>query len=124
MLRGRYSDEYPDIVRLKVEIEKVKAIEAQRKKAAAAHGKAAPASAAGATKGLPLLHEPPEFERTRQQVAGLQAQIKASDKKLADRQAEQTRILKDLDTYQHRIEALPVREQEKSYVPIIFAAAN
>ena len=36
-----------------------------------------------------------EFAHTREQVAGLKAQIKASDKELEDRKAEQQRILKE-----------------------------
>ena len=116
VLRGRYSDEHPDIIRLKADIEKVKAVEEQRKSAKSAEAAKIPQPAGTVVRNPPPSREPAEFEHTRQQVAGLQAQIKASDKELQDRTAEQVRILHDLDTYQHRIEKLPVREQEMAQV--------
>jgi len=107
VLRGRYSDEHPDVIRLQGDIAKVKAVEEQRKSAPAAGGGA---------RSLPPAREPLEFEHTRQQAAGLKAQIQGSDKEMEDRKAEQGRILGDLDTYQHRMEKLPVREQEMAQV--------
>ena len=49
-------------------------------------------------------------------MEGLKAQLKGINKELADRTAEQTRILHDIDSYQRRIERLPVREQEMAEV--------
>jgi hypothetical protein len=62
------------------------------------------------------VREPTEFARTREQLASLRAQIQASVTELENRKAEQQRILRDLDTYQRRIERLPVREQEMAQV--------
>jgi succinoglycan biosynthesis transport protein ExoP len=114
VLRGRYSDKHPDVIRLQADIEKVKRVEEQRK-AADSGGVAvaeSPQPKGGASRSLPSAREPVEFVHTREQVSGLQAQIKASDKELEDGMAEQKRILHDLDVYQRRIERLPVREQE------------
>ena len=116
VLRGRYSDEYPDVVRLKADIEKVKAVEAQRKSPESADAAKGPRPAGPTTRILPSTREPAEFEHTRQQVASLVAQIKGSDKELENRKAEQGRILRDLDIYQRRLERLPVREQEMAQV--------
>ncbi|HYW41810.1 MAG TPA: Wzz/FepE/Etk N-terminal domain-containing protein [Bryobacteraceae bacterium] len=116
VLRGRYSDNHPDVIRLRAEIEKVKRVEEQRKAASSEDvAKSAPATG-GASRDLPPAREPVEFAHTREQVAGLKAQIKGSDKELEDRKAEQQRILRDLDQYQRRIERLPVREQEMAQI--------
>src|SRR5262249_20369685 len=60
----------------------------------------------------PALREPPELVHTRDQLAGLKAQIKGTETELATREAEQKRILKDMNSYQQRVERLPIREQE------------
>jgi uncharacterized protein involved in exopolysaccharide biosynthesis len=57
-----------------------------------------------------------EFARMREQVASLKAQIKASDKELEDRNAEQQRILGEIGGYQRRVERMPMREQEMAQV--------
>ena len=116
VLRGRYSDDHPDVIRLKADIEKVKVVEEQRKSTKSADATKGTHPASAGARSLPPSRESADLEHTRQQVGGLQAQIKASDKELADRTAEQTRILHDLDIYQHRIEKLPVREQEMAQV--------
>jgi polysaccharide biosynthesis transport protein len=118
VLRGRYSDDHPDVMRMRADLEKVKRVEEQRESAKAA----APPETAPKTPALPgdgtarersaAAREPVEFARTREQIATLKAQIKASDRELEARTADQKRILRDLDTYQRRIERLPVREQE------------
>ena len=56
--------------------------------------------------------EPVEFTHTRLQIAELQAQIKAADKEILDREAEQRNILAQLGSFQKRLDSLPVREQE------------
>ena len=60
----------------------------------------------------PLIAEPPELVRTREQISSLKAQLRGTEKELEDRTAEQQRILRDIAAYQSRIERLPVREQE------------
>ena len=111
-LRGRYKDTHPDIIEIRAQIAKVKASE-EREAAANAEEPERPANAAGAAspKRTPV-REPAEFPRMREQVAGLQSQIKGSDKELEDRKAEQQRIMRDIEAYQRRVERLPVREQE------------
>jgi hypothetical protein len=55
--------------------------------------------------------------RTREQLAGLKAQIKGSDTELETRKAEQQRdSTLTLDLYQRRIERLPIREQEMAQI--------
>jgi uncharacterized protein involved in exopolysaccharide biosynthesis len=57
-----------------------------------------------------------DLARAREQAASLKAQIKATDKELEDRKNDQQRILADINTYQTRVEHLPVREQEMAQI--------
>ena len=116
MLRVRYNDNHPDVVRMRADIEKLKQIEARQQAASSGDSaKDAPAKP-GAKTDPPLTREPAEFAHTREQIAGLKAQIKGSDKELEDRKTEQQQILRDLGVYQQRLERLPVREQEMARV--------
>lgn len=178
LLLVRYGEAYPDVIRLRKDIEKVKRIEEERKAGGDADAAHAPASAqpggtaskgaatanpqpsgsaakgaatasskplSGGTKGVApasatlaaaankaimasaqpagkgpvnpkTASEPVELTHTREQVAGLQAQIQASEKELTDRKAEQTQILRDLTQYQQHLDRLPVREQEMAQI--------
>ncbi len=112
VLRGRYSENHPDVAVLRDQITRMKRLEEQRRAANAGADVADPKAAATArTQTLP-----PELARIRLQVAGIQAQILATDKELESRKAEQQRILRDLGLYQRRLERLPVREQEMAQV--------
>jgi polysaccharide biosynthesis transport protein len=116
VLRERYKEDHPDLARLRREIEKVKRIEEQRQPAGSKETETSARPAEGAPKTAPLVREPAEIAHAREQVTGLKAQIKASDKELEDRKGEQQRILRDLDVYQRRLERLPVREQEMAQI--------
>jgi uncharacterized protein involved in exopolysaccharide biosynthesis len=107
-LSGKYTESHPDIVRLKANIETAKKIEQQEAAKTAketADGKGGPPTAT-------TRPEPVEFTHTRLQIAELQAQIKAADKEILDREAEQRNILAQLGSFQKRLDSLPVREQE------------
>jgi hypothetical protein len=117
VLLSRYSENHPDVARIKGDIEKLKVLEKEReagKAVEAAKGVGPGGSRTVRPGALDVVsaREPAEMAKLRQQVLTLQAQIKGSDKELADRAAEQQRIVRDLDTYQRRLESLPVREQE------------
>jgi uncharacterized protein involved in exopolysaccharide biosynthesis len=117
-LRARFSENHPEVVRVRTELENVKRVEGQRQSASAAMGPNQPASGGTIDNRRPgtVLREPPEFARTREQFASLKAQIKGSDAELENRKVEQQRILRDINLYQLRIERLPVREQEMAQV--------
>ena len=114
VLRARNREDHPDVVRLRRELENVKRAEEKRQAATAAAAADTPATVGTTPNRTPgsRLREPPEFGHTRDQLAGLKAQIMGSDAELENRKTEQLRILRDLDLYQRRIERLPVREQE------------
>jgi len=117
VLRARYKGDHPDIVRLQQEIAVVKKVEAQQEASPQSGDTAKTGSGTPAANGQRVsLPQPAEFARTRDQVNTLRVQIKGSDKELEDRKAEQQRILTDLASYQHRVEQLPVREQEMARI--------
>lgn len=119
VLRGRYLENHPDVIRMKVEIERVKRAEQQQSatnSAVPAAGAKQLAGAAPRTQPSTPMREPPEIAHTRDEVEGLRSQIRGSDKELEDSKAEQQRILRDLNMYQNRIERLPLREQEMAQI--------
>ncbi len=113
LLLTQYTESYPEVRAVRDAIQGAKRLEDQqetRRKADEAK-RAEPAEAAT---GAPAAGaaDPPELVRTREQIAGLKGQIKAAETELANRSAEQRRILREIDQYQGRIERLPIREQE------------
>lgn len=119
VLRGRYLENHPDVIRMKVEIERVKRSEQQQSATNSAVPAASAKQLAGAaprTQPSTPMREPPEIAHTREEVEGLRSQIRGSDKELEDSKAEQQRILRDLNMYQNRIERLPLREQEMAQI--------
>ena len=117
LLRSRLTETHPEVVRMRTAVEQLKISGGKRQAAnAAAADKKAAEDATLKRPAAPTLREPPEIARTREQLAGLRAQIKGSDSELEHRTAEQQRILRDIDLYQRRIERLPVREQEMAQI--------
>jgi len=117
--RTRLTEDHPEVVRLRRAVENAKRSEAQRQAAKLEILASSAQPAAGANpsrKEVASVSEPPEIARARQQLAGLNAQIKGADTEIETRKAEQQRILHDLDMYQGRIEHLPVREQEMAQI--------
>ena len=110
-LRTGRRDSHPDVIRLRAQIETLQRAE-ERERAANAE------LAKGGTRAtsLPQPAESIESSRARQQVAALKAQIEATDRELADRRAEQLRVLSDIDICQNRMERLPMREQEMAQI--------
>lgn len=119
-LRGKYTDNHPEVVRLRAAIARIEHIEQGRD----VQGSATPsdsAKAGAAVKGTGtaaqvVMREPPEIARAREQVNNLKAQILGTDQELQNRKAEQQRILREMDSYQRRVEHLPISEQEMAQI--------
>ena len=117
LLRARSTETHPDVVRLRGALENLKRSQEKRQEANAAAENAQAADGAALKRPpAPILREPPEFAHTREQYASLKAQITNSNSELENRKAEQERILRDIASYQRRIERLPVREQEMAQI--------
>jgi uncharacterized protein involved in exopolysaccharide biosynthesis len=113
-LRSRYSDEHPEVKRLRSRIAVIERLERQDETAQ----KSAIARAVSEHKPLPVPVEaapdPLAAERARvhERMATLQAQLSGVKRELRTRATDHDQILRDLASYQRRLEQLPIREQE------------
>jgi protein tyrosine kinase modulator len=92
-LRAQYTDEYPDVIKAKADI-------AALKKRIAAGNSAPPAP-----KPAKTLVEP-------QQITQLRAQVHAANQTVVEKLKEQERIKEQIATYQSRVQASPVVEEQ------------
>jgi succinoglycan biosynthesis transport protein ExoP len=116
-LRFRYSDEHPEVQRLKMEIERLQTLEKQRKAGQPARRTNANKSTDDATQAkAPAAVPSPEASRelilTRERLAGLRTQLAARDQDLATQEAERKRVLGQINDLRGRIGQLPIRERE------------
>ena len=117
LLRIRYSDDHPDLKRLRDEIVRLKEVEkteAEKKDAAHLASKTDPSKAPNPTANSPQRpeRERPELLQARERINAVKAQMTQVNRELEFRKNEQQRILHDMTEYQQRIGRLPVREQE------------
>lgn len=110
--RLRYSDDHPDVKRLRNQIAAYQALEQKEDAALARH------PATSAKQSNPTLIEPAndaltaERVRTHERVVSLKSQMALVLREIQKRTTERERILRDLASYEQRVEQLPVREQE------------
>jgi polysaccharide chain length determinant protein (PEP-CTERM system associated) len=115
VLRLRYSEEHPDLQRLRRELERV---EAQER-----HAPASDLPTAGARRPenpRPVQTAPrgetAELRQTRERMASLKSQISQIERAMEADRAEQRRILSEMTAYQSRVARLPIREQEMAQI--------
>jgi succinoglycan biosynthesis transport protein ExoP len=115
VMRIRYSDDHPDVKRLRDEIERLKSSEDKAAEpastAAAVPSKTAPKSVSRPSPEAAL-----ELAKTNERIAGLKGQIKLNNHELENRTADRKRILDSIAAYQKHVDTLPVREQEMAAV--------
>ena len=118
LVRLRYRDDHPDVLRLRAAIESLKKDEEKTPAAASAPAPATnkPAGSAPRPVVVSSAQDAKEVIHAREQVSALRAQVKAAEKEVADRVAGQERILRDIRAAQSRMEKLPVREQEMAQI--------
>lgn len=112
LMRMRYSDEYPDVKRLREQIARVKATGAAAQSSTQA---SAPASGKRASASAPApnpIDANPDLLRAHERTESLKTQLTLIDRDIAARNSEQQRILGQIAQYQRRLESLPVREQQ------------
>jgi len=105
-LLSRYTDDHPDVRKLK------KQIEAEEAKAASLVSvvEATPAVAPETPSPSPLLKRAPQPVNYFNPV--LQSQLSTLDAEIAKRKEEVQRLSKSISAYQAKLEAIPVREQQ------------
>jgi uncharacterized protein involved in exopolysaccharide biosynthesis len=117
LIRLRYSDDHPDVKRLRAEIDRLKDLEQREEASRPTPAKPDDASQAkGAAPATRPIRERPELLQARERVTSLKAQIAQINRELEFRKGEQQRILRDMGTYQSRVSKLPVREQEMAQI--------
>jgi protein tyrosine kinase modulator len=108
-LQGRYTDQYPEIRKLKQEIEDEEAKEAAAKSAI-------PAETAATAPSVPVspVPRPKRTPVTAPQYGNpvLQSQLRTIEEEIAKHKEEQKRLNKMAAGYQAKLEAIPVREQQ------------
>lgn len=125
LLRAKYGPRHPDIVAMTAAIETQKAKEQEDEKATAT--KVAAAEADGAEKeqaakedAKSAVMESPEairmLEGERGRIATMKTQLDLINSELKLRQADQDKIVKQIESVQARLRRLPVREQEMTEV--------
>lgn len=113
-LRLRYSDNHPEVRRLRALIQQAK----QEEEMSAREASRIAAAVAATRASAPAPHQPkpaldsPQLQQTRERVASLKDEIEANDHELNARQKDQQRILSDISMYQSRVNSMPIRQQE------------
>ena len=115
-LQARYSDEHPDVARLRALLESAERAEKQSENESARNSLPARASNArlGSAPAQTPVRETPEIRQTRDRISSFHAQLAVTRQEIETRRSEQKRILFDISTHQGRIVRLPIREQEMS----------
>jgi len=107
----RYSEEYPEVKRLRTEIAERRDAESR----AESNSQKAPQAAAPAGTSAPLKVSPEMAEKLmkeRERLASLKSSLSLANRDLELRNAEHQKILKTIEAYEGRLERLPIREQE------------
>jgi uncharacterized protein involved in exopolysaccharide biosynthesis len=104
-LMTRYSEDHPEVRRLKRQIEDEEAKEAKEPAPAVAAVVAEPAAPSAVRTARPSV--PP-----RSSNPVLESQLRTIDAEIARRKEEQQRLLKTIGGYRSKLEAIPLREQQ------------
>jgi uncharacterized protein involved in exopolysaccharide biosynthesis len=107
-LRTRYGDDHPEIRRVKAELAGLRPDPVEPDAAAPADSSASNA----AQEPAPSLQAPDPIIAAKERVGNIKAQLSAAAKEFETANATRTRVLRDIEVYQSRINRLPVREQE------------
>jgi succinoglycan biosynthesis transport protein ExoP len=122
-LRMRYTANHPDVKRAEAELAR-----AERLEAAQVPGRRADEPAPVSQKDLAgasvRLQIGESLMRERERVENLKAQIQATATQLQTLQADRTRLLDRINSYQKRIERLPIREQQLATVSRDYAISK
>lgn len=122
--RLRYYDDHPEVKRLQLDLEQVKAVEAKTASATAAYAAAQRAknpvektekapekfSVTPSQADITLLKD--EVKREKDRLANLRAQYDVVNKEIATRKVDRQSLLAQIEDHQIRVSKLPIREQQ------------
>jgi succinoglycan biosynthesis transport protein ExoP len=112
-MRVRYGPNYPDLKSLQEEVDRTRQEQASQVATAknlAQEQRTAPKAPAAQASQDPKL-TPKELVEARERIMNLEAQIFLADRDIAYQSKEHERILKEISSYQARVDRLPVVEQ-------------
>jgi polysaccharide chain length determinant protein (PEP-CTERM system associated) len=116
VLRARYSDEYPEVRRVKAEFEATLEAERQQSPSPAAPAKTTTATTPSSESGGNGVRVSPEtareIDQLQQRVRSLQAARAAAAHDIESSAAQREKALKEMSAYQDHLKRLPLREQE------------
>lgn len=114
ILRARYSDAYPEVIRVKAELAAaLKAEEQQQQQQPSAAAAPAPTAPAHAPREVRLTPEiAREVDQLQQRAATLQAARTVAVHDIETGNAQRANILQQINAYQEHLKHLPLREQE------------
>jgi polysaccharide chain length determinant protein (PEP-CTERM system associated) len=115
-LRGRYSDEHPDVIQLAKRLERAEGAERSAGRKQPARTAGGPAPQPSPPQEAKPVYDTPDIRQARERISTLQAQLATVLRELETRREDQKRILSDMAAYQARISRLPIREQEMSQI--------
>lgn len=105
--RARYGDQHPDVRRLRDQLEA--ALQHERELASKTPGRPATEESDATTAGA---SDDPELLRAHEHTVQLENELNGVRQEIERRTSERNRILRDSASYQRRVEAIPLREQE------------
>lgn len=120
LLRSRYSDDHPDVKRMRLETARVKAIEA--KDAVPAATQPTSANQTAASRPQSAMAEAADSRhnfdlgQANERVSALKLQLKAADREIENRRKEQQQLIGQMAVAEGRLSRLPVREQEMARI--------
>jgi succinoglycan biosynthesis transport protein ExoP len=119
VLRGKYTDDYPQIVTLRAEIARYKQIEAEEaRQAMAAHPAEQPPKAPTPAPAGPGVPAPLGIEMIQQKgnIANMNTRVQLIDKSIAGLNADRDRVINAIRDYQARLEHVPLVVQQMAAI--------
>lgn len=109
LLRTRYSDEHPEVKRIKVAI--AEALKAEQQAAPSAPKTAAQPQRAPKQPALSV-EAARQLDQLQQRTSALRAQRELAERDIASADARRQNILREMARYQNQLHKMPIREQE------------
>jgi polysaccharide biosynthesis transport protein len=111
-LRSEYTDEHPDVIRLRAMLAQAKLSEKKALEKSQASAAAGAQTGAGGSSNVTDGALSPELLQQRERIASLKTELSLATHEVEFRRAERQEIMSKMAAFQSRMDRLPVREQE------------